>query len=86
MRSLPSYFRELAAPATARTAWPVALVVGTVLNLINQGAVLTRLDLATLDYWRFALNFVVPYLVASHSAAMMRLRDLRTRSGGSGAV
>lgn len=76
-----TYFRELLAPVTVRTAWPVALVVGTALNLINQGKVLVRFDLDAVDYWRFALNLVVPYLMALYSAAMVHLRELRVAGG-----
>ncbi len=52
----------------------IALVVGTVLNLINQGG-----------YWvsgygfmlgHFMLNYTVPYCVATYSAVRTRLLDL----------
>lgn len=46
-------------------ALKVAVVVGTVLNLINQGDVLW--GESTLSIPHVALNYLVPYLVSSHS-------------------
>lgn len=47
------------------TALKVAAVVGTILNLINQGDVLWG-D-ASVRFPHMALNYLVPYLVSSHS-------------------
>ncbi len=47
------------------TALKVAAVVGTILNLINQGDVLWG-D-ASVRFPHLALNYLVPYLVSSHS-------------------
>ena len=57
-----------------RSLW-VALIVGTILNLINQGDVFLaghRLDLAKL-----ALTYVVPYLVSTWGAVSFRLHAAR---------
>jgi hypothetical protein len=54
----------------------VALVVGTILNLINQGDTLVsgqRLDLAKL-----ALTYIVPYVVSTYGAVSFRLHERRT--------
>lgn len=49
---------------TARTATPVAAVVGTVLSAVNQGHLL--LDGGDTATWiRVGINFLVPYRVAS---------------------
>lgn len=48
----------------------VSFCVGTVLNLINQGAQIWRGD--DVDWGRFMLNYAVPYLVSSYSAARVR--------------
>jgi hypothetical protein len=49
---------------TARTAVPVAVVVGTVLSAVNQGHLL--LDGGDAATWiRVAINYLVPYCVAS---------------------
>jgi hypothetical protein len=53
-----------------RIAWAalkVALVVGTVLNLINNGEQFWTHH--TVNLWQAALNFVVPFCVSSYSAA-----------------
>ena len=50
----------------------VALVVGTILDLINQGDALvagTRLNLTKL-----VLTFIVPYAVATYGAVSYRMR------------
>lgn len=45
----------------------IALVVGSILNLVNQGdALLTGADISWIHV---ALNYFVPYCVASYSAA-----------------
>lgn len=48
-------------------AFKVALVVGTCLNAINQGPQLWHGE--GVVWSRIALNFFVPYLVASYSGA-----------------
>jgi hypothetical protein len=48
-------------------ALKVALVVGTILNLINQGGRLA--DGLPPAWFHLALNYLVPYLVSSYSAA-----------------
>jgi len=55
----------IARGATARPAVKVALVVGTFLSLVNEGSVIAAGD-ATLATWiRIAVNYLVPYVVAS---------------------
>jgi hypothetical protein len=50
---------------TIRTALPTALLVGTILSVVNQGMVVAD-GQATVGTWlRVAVNYVVPFLVAS---------------------
>jgi len=54
----------------------VALIVGTVLNLINQGEVLFgdgKLNLA-----KIILTYAVPYCVATYGAVSYRLKVARS--------
>ncbi|MCK9199866.1 MAG: nitrate/nitrite transporter NrtS [Gallionella sp.] len=51
----------------AISALKVALVVGTLLNLVNQGGNL--LDGLPLNTTQMLLNFFVPFCVSSYSAA-----------------
>ena len=53
-------------------ATKVALVVGTILNLINQGGAVFGND--TISWPHVFLNYLVPYCVASYSAAKNELR------------
>lgn len=59
--------RRMLRPPVATTALKVALLVGTLLNLINQGGPL--MDGAAPDLLRLALNYLVPFLVSAWSGA-----------------
>ncbi|MDE2623638.1 MAG: nitrate/nitrite transporter NrtS [Betaproteobacteria bacterium] len=54
----------------------VSLFVGSCLNAINQGPAIWRGE--PVEWGKFALNFLVPFLVSSYSAAKIR------RVGGNG--
>lgn len=53
-------------PSMIWRAVRVSLVVGAILNLINQGGALWS-D-TPVNWWHMALNFLVPFLVATYSA------------------
>ena len=57
-----------------RSLW-VALIVGTILNLINQGDVL--LSGQRLDFTKLMLTYVVPYIVSTYGAVSFRLHAMR---------
>lgn len=50
----------------------VALVVGTVLNLINQGDALLRT--ASINWWKLVLTYCVPYAVCTYGAVSYQLK------------
>ncbi|MBD8057163.1 nitrate/nitrite transporter NrtS [Rhodococcus ruber] len=50
---------------TVRTAAPTAAVVGTVLSLVNQGTVITDGHADGGTWVRVAVNYLVPFCVAS---------------------
>lgn len=56
----------------------VALVVGTILNLINQGG--RVLDGLAPSWFHVALNYLVPYCVSSYSAARNEMRRNEDRA------
>jgi hypothetical protein len=58
-----------------RSLW-VALIVGTILNLINQGDAL--LAGQRLDFVKLALTYVVPYIVSTYGAVSFRLHAARS--------
>lgn len=60
-------WRLMLAPRIVHSALKVSLVVGAVLNVINNGEQLWTQH--TVNLWQAAMNFVVPYCVSSYSAA-----------------
>jgi hypothetical protein len=63
-----------------RRSLEVALVVGSILNLINQG---DRLFAGQpLDLAKLALTYCVPYFVATYGAVAFRLYALRNPARG----
>jgi len=74
VRRRPSMLRLALQPGIARAALKVSLVVGTLLNVINNGEQLWAGH--GVNIWRVALNFVVPYCVSSYSAARNEARRI----------
>lgn len=58
----------LAYRPVVRTAIATCLVVGTILNAINQGDALLSGDLRSAMLWQIPLTYSVPYMVATFSA------------------
>jgi hypothetical protein len=56
----------------------VAILVGTALNLINQGDVM--LGHAPLNWGKLILTYAMPYLVSTYGAVSVRLRTEPRRS------
>jgi hypothetical protein len=53
------------APLTLRKTTKIALVVGTLLSLINQGSVIFGGHATAVTWVRVGLNYVVPFCVSS---------------------
>jgi hypothetical protein len=53
------------------TAIKVAIVVGTVLALINHGPALLALELSRQQIMQIALTYLVPYSVSTYSSVKM---------------
>jgi hypothetical protein len=51
----------------------VAVVVGSILNLINQGDRLLALRFADVSWWKIGLTYLVPFCVSVFSAARIRM-------------
>lgn len=58
-----------------RSAMTISLVVGTILNFVNQGE--NILSGQGINWFHLVLNYFVPYCVSSYSAA----KNETTRSG-----
>jgi hypothetical protein len=52
-------------PANLRRTIRIALVVGTILTLINQADVIARGNATALTVGKVCLNFVVPFIVSN---------------------
>ena len=59
-----------------RRSFVVALIVGTILNLINQGDAL--FGQGHLNLIKIILTFAVPYCVATYGAVSYRMSEART--------
>lgn len=73
-------------PSLVRRAGGVALVVGTILTLINQGDIILEGRLSAEHLWKIPLTFLVPYLVSTYSAlGTLRRPGLSRSLAGPGA-
>ncbi len=51
----------------------VSLVVGTILNIVNQGDLLLHLEFKKVSVAKLILTFIVPYLVSTYSSVKTKL-------------
>jgi len=51
----------------------VSLIVGTALNLINQGEALLNFDMQNLNMVKFFLTYLVPYSVTTYTATALKI-------------
>ncbi|HUT51311.1 MAG TPA: nitrate/nitrite transporter NrtS [Alphaproteobacteria bacterium] len=65
-------------PGIVRRSLIVAIIVGTILNLIAQGDFL--LDGQPLNFWKICLTYCVPYCVATYGAVSARLETYRKQA------
>jgi|GEM_PF-1325872 len=65
---LSYYFTQ---PSVVKRAAVVAIIVGTILNLINQG---DNFIAQTVTWWKVILTYMVPYCVSTYSSAAERSR------------
>lgn len=70
-RNLAAIWRAATEHGVPRRSFRLALVVGTLLNLINQGDAL--LAGAALNWTKIGLTYVMPYLVSTYGAVTVRL-------------
>lgn len=67
---MKTFFQAATERKTTVTAVKVALVVGTVLALINYGDhIFLRGDMHIGDWLKLVVSYTVPYCVATYSAA-----------------
>lgn len=63
-----------------RTSTRVALLVGTILNLANHWNAIV--GATHVPWFHVAVNYLIPYCVASYSAAMNELTRMQRESRG----
>lgn len=73
-----SFLRLALSNGIPRRSAIVAAIVGTVLNLINQGDVI--LNDGTFDVVKAALTYCVPYCVATYGAVAYARQALKSRA------
>lgn len=73
MKIFSIYCRVALSKAVVKRALQVSLIVGAILNLINQGWAITHADFTHINYIKMGLTFLVPYLVSTYSSAKARL-------------
>ncbi len=74
MSATPHSWLDVAVePGIVRRSLIVAAIVGTVLNVINQGDALG----GALNWWKLALTYCVPYLVSTYGAVTARIEAAR---------
>ena len=58
-----------------RTAIKVVLIVGTILNLINQGPTIAAGEWENINWIILLTTYSVPYMVSTYSAVMARMKS-----------
>ncbi|HLL54377.1 MAG TPA: nitrate/nitrite transporter NrtS [Myxococcaceae bacterium] len=80
VNGIKGYFATLIDPGSAATAVRVALVVGSVLFLINHGAALLEGGMTPGRWVSACLTYLVPYAVNIHGQYVSRSRFGSRRS------
>jgi hypothetical protein len=75
MNRLSSVCQCCVSDGVPRRSLMVAAIVGTILNLINQGDIL--LNGGTINVAKVLLTYAVPYCVATYGAVALRLAILK---------
>ena len=52
----------------------VSLLVGIIFNIINQGSELFRFEISRINFVKFILIFIVPFLVSIYSSISTKLK------------
>lgn len=73
MSRLRRFLQFATTDGVPRCSLNVALVVGSILNLINQGDAV--LGLSPISWPKLLLTFLVPYFVSTYGAVASRMRQ-----------
>lgn len=73
MKYLDLYYKIAISSGVMKKAFRVTLIVGIILNLINQGDTVIYLDFESINFTKFFLTFLVPYSVTTYTAVTLKL-------------
>lgn len=62
-------------PASLLVAAKMGLVVGTLLNCINQGECLVNMEFDKLQVGKFLITYTVPFFVSLYTSTIFKLRN-----------
>lgn len=74
MNKLKVYFAILCDKEILIKSLKIAIIVGTLLNIINQGELIFALDFLNIDYVKSLLTYTVPFLVSSYTALSIKMK------------
>lgn len=74
MNKLKVYFAVLCDKEMLIKSLKIAIIVGTLLNIINQGEVIFALDYINIDYVKSLLTYTVPFMVSSYTAISIKMK------------
>ena len=73
MQHFKIYCEIAISPSVINRAIKVSLIVGTALNLINQGGAIIELDFQSVNILKLLLTYLVPYSVTTYTATAMKV-------------
>ena len=59
---------------TLKKALKIAIVVGTILNIINQGDYILNMMFEKINYFKLILTYFVPFFVSTYTAININMR------------
>ncbi len=78
---MKTFFAAAIERGVVATSGRIALVVGSILALINYGdRIFLRYDMRALDWVKLGVSYCVPYCVATYGAAMYALRHVNDKA------
>ncbi len=61
-------------PYIIKQSTKISLVVGTILNIINQGDYIFNMMYENINYFKLVLTYIVPFCVSTYTAITINLK------------
>ena len=74
MNKLKIYFAIICDTEILIKSFKIALIVGTILNFINQGDKLIALDFENINHLKSILTYTIPFIVSSYTAFSIKMK------------